>query len=103
MRRAAQYAARRAKPARRQISAQVARTTCELLERHSAQTGIKKGHLVEQALLHHLHVLDELPPDAIIPPRVVVTDEAGRSLLEEIESPAEPTRGLRALMGRHGR
>jgi hypothetical protein len=28
--------------------------TRELMERHVRQTGVKKGHLVEQALLHHL-------------------------------------------------
>ena len=49
-----------------QISAEVSRTTKELLERYSRATGVKKGHLVEQALLHHIHALEALPSDAQI-------------------------------------
>jgi hypothetical protein len=55
-----------------QISAQISRTTRELMERHVRRTGVKKGHLVEQALLHHLQALDEIPAEYIIHPRVVV-------------------------------
>ncbi len=36
-----------------QISALVSRTTRELLERRVRATGVKKGHLVEQALQHY--------------------------------------------------
>ena len=94
--------AKRVSAPTRQISAQVARTTSELLERFSEQTGIKKGYLVEQALLHHIAVLQELPEDAIIPPRAVAAAEAGRTLLKEIENPSEPNHELRALMSRNG-
>jgi len=45
-----------------QISAQISDTTRKLLERHVRRTGIKKGHLVEQALLHHLQALDARKP-----------------------------------------
>jgi len=61
------------------------------------RTGIKKGHLVEQALLHHLQALDELPAEFIIHPRIVVSRKAGEKLLREAES-AEPTPALRQLM-----
>lgn len=80
-----------------QISAVVSQSTTELLERHVRATGVKKGHLVEQALLHHLQALQELPADIIVHPRLVVTPESARSILREIES-GEPTDALRALM-----
>jgi hypothetical protein len=61
-----------------QISALVSRTTKELLERHVRATGVKKGHLVEQALRHHLEALQELPADVIVRPKLVVTTQVRR-------------------------
>lgn len=80
-----------------QISAQISETTRELLEKHVRRTGIKKGHLVEQALLHHLQALDELPVEYVIHPRVVVSRKTGEEMLRKAES-AEPTSALRELM-----
>ena len=45
-----------------QISAIISETTRELLEKHVRQTGVKKGHLVEQALLHHLQAFTPFEP-----------------------------------------
>jgi hypothetical protein len=81
----------------RQISAQISETTRELMERHVRQTGVKKGHLVEQALLHHLQAIDELPAEFIIHPRIVVSRRTGEKLLRQAES-AGPTPALRDLM-----
>ena len=83
-----------------QISAVISETTKELMERHVRATGVKKGHLVEQALRHHLQALQELPADVIVHPRLVVTRKSGAALLKEIEK-AEPTEALRDLL-RHG-
>jgi hypothetical protein len=80
-----------------QISAIVSQATKELLERHVRATGLKKGHLVEQALLHHLQALHELPADVIIHPKMVVTRKSGETILEKIQK-GKPTRALRALM-----
>jgi hypothetical protein len=80
-----------------QISAQISATTRELMEKHVRQTGIKKGHLVEQALLHHLQALDELPAEFIIHPRIVVSRKTGEKLLRSGSS-AKPTPALRDLM-----
>lgn len=79
-----------------QISAQISATTRELMEKYVRQTGVKKGHLVEQALLHHLQALEELPAEFIIHPRIVVSRKTGGELLQA-ES-AEPTPALRELM-----
>jgi hypothetical protein len=80
-----------------QISAQVSETTRDLMEKHVRRTGVKKGHLVEQALLHHLQALDELPAEYIIHPRLVVSRDTGEEMLRQAES-AEPTAALRKLM-----
>ncbi len=80
-----------------QISAQISETTRELMEKHVRRTGVKKGHLVEQALLHHLQALDEIPAEYIIHPRIVVSRETGEQMLRDAES-AEPTPALRELM-----
>jgi len=80
-----------------QISAQISDATRDLMEKHVRQTGVKKGHLIEQALLHHLQALDELPAEYIVHPRVVVSRKAGEEMLRQAES-AEPTPALRELM-----
>ena len=80
-----------------QISAQISETTRELMEKHVRKTGVKKGHLVEQALLHHLQALEELPAEYIIHPRIVVSRKTGEEMLRQAES-AEPTPALRELM-----
>ena len=80
-----------------QISALVSRTTKELLERHVRATGVKKGHLVEQALRHHLQALQELPADIVIHPKLVVTRKPGEAILKQIAK-GKPTAALRGLM-----
>lgn len=80
-----------------QISALVSRTTKALLERHVRATGVKKGHLVEQALRHHLQALQELPADVVIHPKLVVTRTSGEAILKQIER-GKPSEALRRLM-----
>jgi hypothetical protein len=80
-----------------QISALVSRTTRDLLERHVRATGVKKGHLVEQALRHHLQALQELPADVIVHPKLVVTRKSGGEILKQIRT-GKPTKPLRDLM-----
>ena len=80
-----------------QISAQISQSTRELMEKHVRQSGVKKGHLIEQALLHHLQALDELPAEFIIHPRLVVSRSSGEELLRRAEA-AEPPVALRELM-----
>lgn len=80
-----------------QISALISETTRELMERHVRRTGMKKGHLVEQALLHHLQALDELPAEFVIHPRIVVSRKTGEKMLRQART-AKPTPALRKLM-----
>lgn len=80
-----------------QISAQISPGTRERLERFVRKSGIKKGHLVEQALLHHLQALDELPTEFIVHPRIVVSRRTGEDLLRRKTSP-DTAEALRDLM-----
>jgi hypothetical protein len=84
-------------PKETQISAIISETTRNLLEKHVRATGVKKGHLVEQALLHHMQALEELPLEFIIHPRIVVSRKTGEAILKQTKS-AEPTPALRKLM-----
>ena len=80
-----------------QISARIASTTKALLDRQVRATGVKKGHLVQEALLHYLHALQEIPTDVIIHSRIVVTRKSWDRILHEIRN-AKPTKALRDLM-----
>ena len=68
-----------------------------LLEKHARATGVKKGHLVEEALLHHLQALGALPADVIVHPRLVVSRRSGERLARRLASRPKSTKGLRAL------
>ena len=81
-----------------QISAYVSDTTKELVERYVEAHGVKKGRLIEEALLHHLQALRELPADLIIPPRIVVEQETFERVAELAKRPRKPTKALRELM-----
>jgi hypothetical protein len=80
-----------------QISALVSSTTKALLEHHVRATGVKKGHLVEQALRHHLQALQELPADIVIHPKLVVTRTSGKAILKQLRT-GKPNKTLRRLM-----
>lgn len=83
-----------------QISAFISADTKELMERYTRATGVKKNHLVEEALQHHLLALRELPADVLIQPRIVVSKKSGAVILRRLRAPAKPTAKLRALMSR---
>lgn len=81
-----------------QISAHISQTTKRDLERYAEEHGLKKGHLIEQALVHHLQALRALPEDVIVPVRIVVTPKSFAEISELIERPRKPTAAMRALM-----
>jgi hypothetical protein len=86
-----------------QISAYISAATKQQVERYAEAHGVKKGYLVEEALLHHLQALHELPSDIVIPPRLTVTAKSFESVSQLVKKPRKPARALRALMaGRRG-
>lgn len=81
-----------------QISAYISESTKEQVEQYADVHGVKKGRLVEEALLHHLQALRELPADLIIPPRIELTPESFAKVVELVEKPRKPRKALRDLM-----
>lgn len=80
-----------------QVSAVIAETTRDRLERFAKQHGVKKSHLIETAILHHLSALDELPADVVVPPVILLSREEGGDLIRRLEKPEPPTPALKAL------
>ena len=81
-----------------QISAYISEATKQQVERYAEAHGVKKGYLVEEALLHHLQALRELPADIVIPPRVRLTAASFEATAELVRKPRKPTKALRDLM-----
>lgn len=85
-------------PLKIRISAVVSSKTREALEKLVRATGLKKGHVVEEALLCHLRAMAELPADDPVPPVVTLTRGSGGRLLAALHRAAKPTAALRRLM-----
>jgi hypothetical protein len=80
-----------------QISANISAETRELLERYVALHGVKKSHLIETAVRHHISALISIPADLIIPPAIEVSRATGGTILDRIEKPKPATAAMRAL------
>lgn len=80
-----------------QISATISPETRDRLERYVRARGLKKGFVIEQALLHHLQAVSEIPEDVVIPPRLVVGRDAGERILERLASDEPPNQAMQAL------
>ena len=81
-----------------QISAYISTETKISVENYIKKTGIKKRFLIEEALLHHLQALKEIPQDVIIPSRIQITDNSMKQLLALLNNAIEPTAELKDLM-----
>ena len=81
-----------------QISAHISEETKEQVERYVGAHGMKKGALIEQALLHHLQALRELPSDVIIPPRLELSRDSFAEVSQLLAKPRKPRRELQVLM-----
>lgn len=82
-----------------QVSAFIDASTRDLLDRHVRATGVKKGHLIEEALRHYLLALLQVPLDVVVHPRIVLTRASGEAVRGALRS-AKSTRALRELMRR---
>ncbi len=81
-----------------QISAYISKSTKEQVEAYVKSRGVKKGFLIEEALLHHLKVLKEIPEDIVIPARLVLSKKSMEQVAELLESDQKPSKALKALM-----
>jgi uncharacterized protein (DUF1778 family) len=80
-----------------QISANISVETKERMEQYVRAHGVKRSHLIETALQHHLRALDEIPADILIPPALELSRESGERVLERLENPPAPTAAMKAL------
>ncbi len=80
-----------------QVSAMISPETKERLERYARAHGLKKGYLIESALLHHISALESLPSDVVVSPRLVVSRQTGEAILKRIAKPAEATPAMMQL------
>ena len=83
-----------------QISATVSSGTKEQFDRFSERHGLKKNFVVEQELLYFMEARRELPDEAFIPARIVLSDKEFQRVVDMIDEPPAPTGALRRLM--HG-
>lgn len=81
-----------------QISAHISPTTKQELERYADAHGLKKGFVIEDALLHHFQALRELPEDVVVPVRLVVTSESLGRVVGRVKRPRKPTAAMKRLM-----
>ena len=80
-----------------QVSAYISEETKAEIEAYVNRRGVKKAYLIEEALLHHLQALREIPEDLVIQSRLVLTHEAMTEIAERIDGKGEPTEALQAL------
>jgi len=81
-----------------QISAYVSDETKQRLDLFVRETGLKKARVIEDALNYHLDALQELPADAIIPTRLVISHDDGVRFIDDLASDAHAPHALRRLM-----
>lgn len=81
-----------------QISAHVSEETKFKLDKLSRARGLRKAFMMEQALHYYFRALEELPEEALLPPRIVVGPEGIDKVLDMIENPSEPTNAMLELM-----
>jgi len=80
-----------------QISASISDETRERLERYVRARGVKKGFVIEQALLHHLQALSELPEEVMVPARLVVDSASGARIFARLDAEEGPNAAMEEL------
>lgn len=81
-----------------QISAIVSESTREKLDRFTQMHGLKKNYVIEQALLLFMESRRELPDEAFIPARLVLSEGSFDTVVEMLDRPPAPTAALEELM-----
>lgn len=80
-----------------QISAYISADTKAELETYVKQRGVKKAYVIEEALLHHLRALREIPEDVFIPAKLVLSEKSLAAVAEHFAADKEPNEALKAL------
>jgi hypothetical protein len=80
-----------------QISAHISDEAKAALDAYVKQRGVKKAFVIEEALLHHLQALREIPEDIVIPARLVLSERSMLEVAERLAADEEPTEALKAI------
>jgi hypothetical protein len=83
--------------AKTQISAYISDDARAALETYVKQRGVKMAYVIEEALLHHLQALREIPEDIIIPVRLVLSEESMGQVADRAGADEKPTENLKIL------
>ena len=67
-----------------QVSAHISEETKARLEPFVRRTGQTRGRVIEDALLQHLQALDELPVEALVPARIVLSAQSAARVRQMI-------------------
>ncbi len=81
-----------------QISAFISEGTKLRLDRISQIRGLRKGFVLEQALLYYFRALEELPEEAFLPPRLVLSKDSFDEITDLIDNPPSPTKPMKELI-----
>ena len=84
-------------PKTTQISAHISVTAQQRLDQFARATGVTRSRLLEEALMHHLRALEELPPEAIVPARAVLSRESAERVRTLLSHPKPPTQAMKRL------
>lgn len=84
-----------------QISAQISEATRARLDQYARETGLKTSRIIEDAIQARLDALDQIPPEYIVPTRVVLDDESWGRVIERVEGAGQPSAGLIELLRPH--
>ena len=77
-----------------QVSAHLSEETKARLDRFVRRT---RARVIEDALLQHLQALEELPAEAFVPARFVLSAASAERVREIIARPPEPTKEMKRL------
>jgi hypothetical protein len=80
-----------------QISAHISGEAKAALDAYVKQRGVKKAFVIEEALLHHLQALREIPEDIVIPARLVLSEQSMQEVAERLAADEEPSEALKAI------
>ncbi|MGO8952831.1 MAG: hypothetical protein ACLPWS_09500 [Rhodomicrobium sp.] len=80
-----------------QISAYISDEAKAALETYVKRRGMKKAYVIEEALLHHLQALREIPEDVIIPARLVLSEKSMQDVADRFSANEAPSEDLKAL------
>lgn len=81
-----------------QISAQISASAKQLLDEFSAVSGIKKSRIVEDALWYYLRARQDLPESAMVPSRMVLSEQGAAAVEKSLTEPPQPAPALVRLM-----